>query len=89
VAEAKLDYMMALECLTGLCRSINLLPLEAMQRENEQMQTLGPILEPTAYRDGGCTNLDDQRRIIDAARELQLVCERVRDGARTEAPRRG
>jgi len=86
VAESKLDYLTALECLTGLCRSINLLPLEAMQRENEQMQTLGPILQPTAYRDSG-QNLDDQRRIIDAARRLQLACGQVASGA--NGPRRG
>lgn len=85
-AGADVDYTAGLDCLTALCRSINLLPLREMQATNERMQALGPILEPIAYQRGGGQNLDDQRRVIDAARALQVVCEdiaaRGRDGGR-------
>lgn len=81
MAETPLDYETALDCLTGLCRGINLLPLEHMQDQIAQMEAIGPVLEPTAYRDGGSRNPADQRRIIDAARALQVVCEEIRDHA--------
>lgn len=79
MAEVELDYETALECLQGLLRALNLLPLERMLAEVEQMQVLGPILDPTAYRDGGGRNLADQRRIIAAAKDLQVTCEQIRD----------
>jgi hypothetical protein len=70
-----IDYYMAgLEILTGLCRSLALLPLDQMTDTNERMQTLGPILESTAYQRGGGQRLHEQRRVIDAARELQRWC---------------
>jgi ApbE superfamily uncharacterized protein (UPF0280 family) len=66
-----------LELLTAACRMLGVLPLAAMAAANEAMQTLGPILEPTAYVRGGGQNLHDQRRIIDAALALQQVCQDV------------
>lgn len=48
-------------------------PLTQLIDVNERMQTLGPLLEPTAYQRGGAQNLHDQRRLLDAARALQRV----------------
>ncbi len=72
-------YVLGLDCLTGLCRSLNLLPLDEMAAMNERLQTLGPVLDPTAYQQYGGLNLHDQRRIIDAAAALQRVCFEIRD----------
>lgn len=73
----ELDYLGVLDSLTVLCRTLSLLPLEQMQHANERMQTLGAFLEPTAYLHGGAGNLHDQRRVIDAARALQIVVHAI------------
>jgi hypothetical protein len=71
------DYPQYLDVLLAACRTINAPPLRELAEANEHMQALGPLLEPTAYLRGGGQNLHDQRRIIDAARALQLACEEV------------
>lgn len=67
------EYVEQLDALVETVRPLLFMPLAEMQATNEQMQTLGPILEPTAYMRGGGVNLTDQRKVIDAARRLQDV----------------
>lgn len=69
------EYPQLIDHLTTLVRPLLLLPLAEMASANEHMQALGPILQPTAYRDGGGTNLHEQRRVIDAALALRRVLD--------------
>lgn len=69
------DYPQLIEILTSTVRPLLLLPLAEMASANEHMQALGPILAATAYREGGGTNLHDQRRVIDAALGLRRVLD--------------
>lgn len=71
-AEARAQYPDLLDLITGLCRPILHLPLAQLASVNEQMQALGPILDPTAYMRGG-ERLREQRRVIDAMLSLQRV----------------
>lgn len=67
------EYVANLARLTSFCKLVQALPLDEMQSTNEHLQTIGPILDPTSYVRGGASNLNEQRRIINAARELQKV----------------
>lgn len=51
--------------------------LDIAQRNVERAETLGPILDPTAYWHGA-DNLDDQRRVLRAAVALRDACRAVR-----------
>lgn len=62
-----------LTMLTSSIKPILLLPLEQMVDANERMQTLGPIIAPTAYINNGGKNLRDQRRLLDAALNLKRI----------------
>lgn len=67
------DYVEHLESLMTAAALLAVLPLQQMTFANERMQTLAPVLEPTAYQRGGGQRLHEQRRVIDAARALQRV----------------
>lgn len=67
------EYVEQLDVLVETVRPLLFMPLAEMQRTNEEMQALGPILEPTAFMRGGGVNLTEQRKVIDAARRLQEV----------------
>jgi hypothetical protein len=71
------QYVPLLDLLMANIRVVQLLPLAEMADVNEQMQALGPVLDPTRYRDGGGRNLHDQRRIIDAALALRNVLDDI------------
>jgi len=71
------NYVLLVDTLANIVRPLQLLPLQQMADANERMQTLGPLLEPTAYQRSGATNLRDQRRVIDAAHALQCVIEDI------------
>lgn len=70
------EYIADLDALTGLCRALRVLPLAEMAEKNEQMQALGPIVAPTEFARASI-NLRHQRDLIDAARALQEVVERI------------
>jgi hypothetical protein len=71
--EVREAYPNLLDVLVQVCRALLPLPLAQMASVNETMQTLAPIVEPTAYMRGGMENLRDQRRVIDAAANLHRV----------------
>jgi hypothetical protein len=48
--------------------------LDQARATSMRAETLGPILEPTAYLRGGADNVGDQLRFLDAAIHLRDVC---------------
>lgn len=71
------EYPMLLDLLTSATRTIMLLPLQAMSNFVGHAETIGPILEPTAYARGGGRNLADQAALIEAAIGLQRAAEKI------------
>lgn len=70
-AEVNRDYVQWMDMLLITLRPLLLMPLAELANAVERAETLGPLLEPTAYMRGGADNLMAQRRIIDAALALQ------------------
>jgi hypothetical protein len=58
------DYMLALKMLGGITRALlaitDTVDLTRMRRICEEMETLAPVLEPTASMRGGLDNLRSQ-----------------------------
>lgn len=71
--EAYDKYPALLGMLTNIVKPLQLLPLKEMAEANERMQTLAPFVSMPLEYHRGVQNLQDQRRVIDAARELQVV----------------
>jgi hypothetical protein len=78
------QYPALLDLLVGFVRPLMTLPLAEMAAANERMQTIGLFIDPTRYRDGGGTNLTDQRKVIDAALALQRVLRSFAPAAAAE-----
>jgi hypothetical protein len=77
-------YRTNLDMIASSIALLRLLPIVEMRQLVDEMQTLGPILEPTAYLRGGGDNLRDQAEVLTAVAALLAVVDRVeaRAGAR-------
>lgn len=72
------DYVTTMDVLTGLCRSLSLLPLVECRQTVERAEALGPIIDSTAYQ-AGANSLREQQQLLDAAIALQDVVLRIQD----------
>lgn len=68
------EYTATLDALTGLCQALQRLDLHGALEVVSRAQTLGPILDPTAYRDSG-SRLTDAERLLRSALHLQHTVE--------------
>lgn len=77
------EYVEAMHVIGLACRLLLNLDdrLDTCLRTVETGETIGPVLDPTAYATGGMTNLREQRSILEPAIAL-------RDAARGIAPER-
>jgi hypothetical protein len=73
------QYRLWMDALVETFRPVQLVPLDEMREHLGRAETLGPILEPTAYQRGGADNLDDQRDILNAAYAVRRATERIRE----------
>lgn len=71
------EYRSHMDLLAAASNILLMLPLVELRDTVEAAETLGPLLEPTAYQRGGSENLRDQRDLLDAAVRLKLVAERI------------
>lgn len=75
------DYRGHMDVLASAGRSLLLVAetvdVPELLRIVNEAETLGPILEPTAYQRGGGTNLTDQRRFLEAIQAFQRACQSV------------
>ena len=71
------QYRSGLDMVTMAARQIALVPVRQMLDDLEHFDTVGPILQPTMYRDGGGDNLQDQRMLLRAARMLQDAVDEI------------
>jgi len=74
----KEQYLATQELLLALSRQILMLPLKKFIEAIDLAETLGPVLDPTLYRQGA-DNLSAIRVLARAARKFQQEIERVRD----------
>jgi hypothetical protein len=71
------EYKGHLDVLASVFRMVGMLPLNEMQEYLSTAQTLAPIIDPTAYRNGGSIRLDDQQDMLDAAAGVTRALARV------------
>jgi hypothetical protein len=71
------EYEQSMEVLTSVCRMMSMLPIDALQDHLQQAQALGPVIDPTAYRDGGAARLQDQQDLLDAASGVIRAVRRI------------
>lgn len=65
------DFGEQMELLAGLTRPLLLVDVEPLRDVVGQAEALAPVLDPTAYRNGGAARLLQQRRFLDALAEFQ------------------
>lgn len=71
--EDALYYEQQMNSLASLVGAIAKLDLDYLENCVSYAEALGPIVDPTAYRDGGGTNLQDQKKLVAAAQQLKKV----------------
>lgn len=78
------EYAAHMDALVIATHLIAYLPLGELRRCVEVTETLGPILEPTAYQRGGHKHLYEQRRLLDAAITLVKVWQTIQEENATQ-----
>jgi hypothetical protein len=66
-----------LDLVKGITQGLAYIPARDMLREIAEMETLAPIMEPTAYINGGADNLRDQAELLRAVLGLQEAIEAI------------
>lgn len=69
------DYLMTQELLLNFSRTVDLLDLDAFIERAERTMSIAPVLEPTAYKEGGPL----LEKIIALARAGQTVKAALND----------
>lgn len=71
------QYRATFDMIAQCFKPIQLLPLAELRDDLSRAETLGPLLEPTAYIRGGRENLADQADLLAAAFEVRKAMERI------------
>lgn len=90
-AEDVARYEENMNMLATVARLLQGIDLEYISATLDYAEALGPIVQPTEYRDGGLTNLRDQRKLVNAAKQMRLAANEItaeRGGAVIESERR-
>lgn len=74
--DAARDYVAKMDRLCLLAGLLKDEPIVEMLNHIEHLHAVAPILDPTAYRDG-MKNLDDQRDLLEALRQVQRVVHKA------------
>jgi hypothetical protein len=74
------QYEAHMDTVAEVVRWLLTVPVEDLLSTISRAETLGPVLEPTAYQRFGSRNLADQRRILEAALGLQRAARKVLEG---------
>lgn len=87
---SKDDYQMTQELVVTTCRTIMLLPLVPFVNSANRAQTIGPIVDPTLYREGG-EHLARIKRLAEilltAQKEIAVVHGEIKKELETRAQR--
>ena len=70
-----LEYRMHMDEATMTVKLLYSLPLGQMARHIERCHAVGPMLDPTAYRDG-MRNLEEQEAVVSALLAARKVIEK-------------
>lgn len=73
------EYTAAMNHVALLGTLVEGIPLAELTNHLERLDTLGPVLEPTAYRDHGMRNVSDSRELVEPLLEFQRAVRRVKD----------
>lgn len=77
------EYRVYMDLVVATCRTLLMVPVDELLATVQRAETVGPILEPTAFLRGGGENLVAQREVLEAAQRLRRIVERY------QAPRVG
>jgi len=67
------EYVDQMNTIMVAVQLLSTSPVEELREIVSKVETLGPILEPTAYQRGGHKRLYEQRRVLDAVANLVKV----------------
>lgn len=70
-------YREAMDQVSSVVLLIRVLPVSQLLAAISKAEALGPILEPTAYRDGGARRLAEQQQVLEALAKVQELAERL------------
>lgn len=73
------EYTMALELVFSIARMVSPLPLKEMLEMIELSETLGPIVDPTLWRNMH-QGLDQLKELLRGLRAFQQVVEKLNSG---------
>lgn len=73
------EYTAAMDRVMLAVALLAMEPLDDLLMMVERAETLGPLLEPTAYQRGGRRRLNEQRRILAAATALARAFSDIKD----------
>lgn len=73
------EYVAEMSQLVMICRLVLRIDFAGLENTISKAHTVGPILDPTAYRDG-MRNLKDQEQIVRAAKRFREDIEKVVEG---------
>lgn len=72
-----MTYQATMDRLAMLAGLLEDEPIAEMLRDLDRVDTIGPILDPTGYREG-MRNVQEQRELLSALREVQEIVLRHR-----------
>ena len=71
------QWLAYMDIVSSSVRTLGMVPVAEMLDELNRMQTVAPILEPTAYVRGGGDNLRDQEELLRAVLQVQRAMEQI------------
>lgn len=71
------EYRMHMDLLAATGRLLLMVPVDELLQVVNLSETLGPILEPTAFLRGGAERLVEQRQVLEAAATLRNTIIRL------------
>lgn len=83
-AAERFNQLMAM--IMSTCQLAQLVSIEDINwliQGNSISHALGPIIDPTKYRDGGMDNLEDQQKILLPFLALRKAIEEIREHEQT------
>lgn len=72
------QYSAAMAVVVEATRALLRIPTDQLQGFLADLDMLGPVLDPTGYRDG-MADVHDQQRLVDAAHALRQVAVDIRE----------
>lgn len=72
------EYRQNMDLIVGQVRVLNEMPVQQMLDDLDWIESMGPMLDPTAMMQPGTFDrIRDQKRLLQAVRDLQTVAAQI------------